>query len=382
MLSRRAGPVVSSLLVFLLSAPPVLAEKTSLTVHRDRHPPATIRALERLDVVYLAVNDLIGILNLPFGESTDYRKLEFRIESHRLKVTAGNPFLVITDINSNQSSVYQISVPAVYTDRLYYVPVLEFVRVVSIFRPDLLSFDEYENVLTITSAPSASPFDITGIDIETRLNGYLMTIRAARRLGDVEAWLKPDGWLFVTVANAKADTVALSRIKPYGAIRRILTFQSPTAVQLTFRVAPDVIKADLLNEPGTNNLMISLHTQSEAEKADLEKRRQAMIKENLERGRNRWKLDVIVLDAGHGGKDPGTIGVAGTKEKDVTLAVTLKLGALIERNLKDVKVVYTRKTDTFVELYRRTQIANEAGGKLFISIHCNSTERKPSNQNG
>jgi N-acetylmuramoyl-L-alanine amidase len=50
--------------------------------------------------------------------------------------------------------------------------------------------------------------------------------------------------------------------------------------------------------------------------------------------------------------------------------------------MKGVRVVYTRKTDTFVELYRRTQIANEAGGKLFISIHCNSTERKPSSANG
>ena len=58
------------------------------------------------------------------------------------------------------------------------------------------------------------------------------------------------------------------------------------------------------------------------------------------------------------------------------------MGKLIQDNLKDVKVVYTRKTDTFVELYRRTQIANEAGGKLFISIHCNSVERKPSPING
>lgn len=106
------------------------------------------------------------------------------------------------------------------------------------------------------------------------------------------------------------------------------------------------------------------------------------VSESLDRQRSRWKLDCIVLDAGHGGFDPGTIGVTRTKEKDVTLAVALKLGKMIERGLRDVRVVYTRKTDEFIELYKRGQIANAAGGKLFISIHCNAAARKPSAPNG
>lgn len=98
--------------------------------------------------------------------------------------------------------------------------------------------------------------------------------------------------------------------------------------------------------------------------------------------RTRWALDCIVLDAGHGGHDPGAIGVAGTREKDVTLGITTRLGALIDNGMPGVKVVYTRKDDRFIELYRRGQIANAAEGKLFISIHCNSTEQKPSTANG
>jgi N-acetylmuramoyl-L-alanine amidase len=66
----------------------------------------------------------------------------------------------------------------------------------------------------------------------------------------------------------------------------------------------------------------------------------------------------------------------------VTLGIGLKLGKLIEQQLPDVKVVYTRKTDRFIELYRRGQIANENGGKLFISIHANSLPMKPSPVNG
>jgi len=94
------------------------------------------------------------------------------------------------------------------------------------------------------------------------------------------------------------------------------------------------------------------------------------------------KLDVIVLDAGHGGKDPGAIGTKGYKEKQATLAIVEKLGALIEKEMPEVKVVYTRKSDKFIELYRRGEIANEHKGKLFISIHCNSTPEKPTKAGG
>jgi N-acetylmuramoyl-L-alanine amidase len=60
----------------------------------------------------------------------------------------------------------------------------------------------------------------------------------------------------------------------------------------------------------------------------------------------------VVLDAGHGGNDPGTLGTIGTREKDITLGVVLKLGKLIGEKLPDVKVVYTRKTDRFIEIGR------------------------------
>jgi N-acetylmuramoyl-L-alanine amidase len=84
-----------------------------------------------------------------------------------------------------------------------------------------------------------------------------------------------------------------------------------------------------------------------------------------------FTVKTIVIDAGHGGKDPGCHGTK-YKEKDIALAVALKLGKYIEDNMKDVKVVYTRKTDIFPSLQERAEIANRAKADLFISIHCNS----------
>lgn len=86
--------------------------------------------------------------------------------------------------------------------------------------------------------------------------------------------------------------------------------------------------------------------------------------------RDRWRLDKIVIDAGHGGKDPGAT-ANGLREKDLVLKVAKKLGGYIEENL-GIEVVYTRTTDRFIELEERGHIANEAGAKLFISLHINA----------
>jgi N-acetylmuramoyl-L-alanine amidase len=85
------------------------------------------------------------------------------------------------------------------------------------------------------------------------------------------------------------------------------------------------------------------------------------------------KISRIVIDAGHGGHDTGTIGPHGLMEKDLCLDVALRLGALIEQKLPGAEVIYTRKDDTFIPLEERTAIANEAKADLFISIHANSS---------
>ena len=84
-------------------------------------------------------------------------------------------------------------------------------------------------------------------------------------------------------------------------------------------------------------------------------------------------VKTVVIDAGHGGKDEGASGPGGKKEKHIALQVALQLGAYIEANCPDVKVIYTRKTDVFLELHERAAVANKAKADLFISIHLNSS---------
>lgn len=92
--------------------------------------------------------------------------------------------------------------------------------------------------------------------------------------------------------------------------------------------------------------------------------------------KDKLRFDKIVIDPGHGGVDPGSIGYKGVKEKDITLAVAKKLGAYINEHMPDLEVVYTREDDSYLGLAELGHFANIAEGDLYISIHCNSYKNK------
>lgn len=87
---------------------------------------------------------------------------------------------------------------------------------------------------------------------------------------------------------------------------------------------------------------------------------------------NRTRIRTVCLDAGHGGKDPGCIGATGIHESKIALRVILELGKKLEAEYPNLKVIYTRKKDVFIDLHERSAIANRNKADLFISVHCNS----------
>ena len=97
---------------------------------------------------------------------------------------------------------------------------------------------------------------------------------------------------------------------------------------------------------------------------------------NNQGNNQKWSINTIVLDAGHGGKDPGAIGYYNIHEKNIVLDITNELGKYIEKNHPNINVIYTRTDDTFLGLRDRTNIANESKGQIFISVHANASTAK------
>ncbi len=143
---------------------------------------------------------------------------------------------------------------------------------------------------------------------------------------------------------------------------------------LTVRCAPT--DSVVLRRDGQRDLLCVIQPKK-TEKAEKIEEPEDVIPRHHTGSRGKWSLDVIVIDAGHGGKDVGAEGVNGAFEKDVTLAIAKLVRARLAEIMPSTKVVMTRDNDVFIELFRRTQIANDAGGKLFLSIHCNSMPTKP-----
>ncbi len=224
-------------------------------------------------------------------------------------------------------------------------------------------------------------YTISKLTVEEKANGAIIRIFSTVANLKYE-FIAPDksGVAYLTFVNATGNPAALSQSFKDGFLKRSTALRLKSgALQLTFEFNTKkykLLSSDFSAEKGTNNFVMLVLREANVQEILQQDEKGRKINETLERDRDKWKLDVIALDAGHGGKDPGAIGATGKYEKHVALGIVLKLGKLIEKNMPDVKVVYTRKTDVFVELDERGKIANQAGAKLFVSVHCNANLNK------
>jgi len=231
MIHSRPGFFKTACVLFavLASSLPSSADELKVRFKTSPRDSVEISGLDTAGVTYVCLNDLAEALRLASSVNDTLRKLEIRVSTRRIKFTRNNPFLVVTDVPTNASSVYQLPNSTVQRGEKYYAPLLPFVSFFDRMWEGGVSIDSASLTVSLGSFDDAPEFDITGVSVERKSNGYLIIIHALKKFGEVEAWLKPDGWLFVTIANAKADTFALSRTRLFGAIRNLLTFQSPTS---------------------------------------------------------------------------------------------------------------------------------------------------------
>jgi N-acetylmuramoyl-L-alanine amidase len=358
---------------------PEWSHNQSLTIYTsDSTTPITIPITHLGRNVYINARQFAEALKYNTYFNEQRMKMVLYLPQNKVVVSANNPFIII----DNRTLQMPISCRVMQND--IYVPLQYWMPLITQFANVNWNYDPREQLLRIGNLH----FQIVSIDIDSRENGVVIRIPTAKKFnaGEMSVDMRNE-WLHVDLYGAKGDVNALSRTKAVGGVRQVKAYQFESLLSIAFKLRKLPLSREIYQDAVSNEVVVVLRykeqiaeqqSSQQADEARMDRTEQPgrdeenNVRQELEAERQKWMIDTIVIDPGHGGKDPGAIGVGGLKEKDIVLAVGLKLGELIKRRMPGVKVIFTRTDDTFVELRRRTQIANESRAKLFISIHANA----------
>ena len=330
-------------------------KETIRVIFKNEKRSTSLPTLKQNNVVYTSVESLANILNVRSFFNPQKKKIVLRIGSKAVKITAMNPFIMVDNI------AYQMPLPTIYANDKIYVPLALFLETVKDFLPANFSFQPKLKTLTIRR----SRYNITGVEVKEKINGSLIRFLTTKnfKISDIATSINR-GWLNVTLYGGTLDSARIASNQKMGIVKKIIPFQFKTSAQISFLLDRDVKDRKVYVNKG--EVLISLRTVGKIASG---------LTTSPEEERKRWLIDRIIIDPGHGGKDPGAIGKSGLKEKDVTLDIAKRLRKLLRKRLK-VDVLMTRDKDIFIGLKERTRFANTHGGKLFISIHANANRRR------
>lgn len=344
-----------------------------------------ISSVEIRGTEYVPAKELARVIGASYYFNSIRQKVEIKYNDFNLKFTANNQFVILTEKKRNQHQIFQLPISSKFQDGDVFIPIKYAAKYLALASGFETKYIEDDNTLIIDTKKlntnemvnwnksivdlASVKYDIFSAKIENKSNGTLLRLAAKKKIIEPRSSIS-NNTLYIFFTDVTIDKNELSNIKPQGFIRNVGVKHVNGNPQLEIKLREGYDKYEVFYDEDISEILISIHNKFlKNEKSALD-------------DIDKWKFDVIVLDAGHGGKDPGSIGLNGIKEKDINLAVTKELGKLISSKLKETKVVYTREDDRFIELYKRGKIANEHKGNLFISIHCNSTPKKPTNATG
>ena len=301
-------------------------------------------------VQYISGLDFAKTQNIRTIFYEDKEKLEFRFPESKVTISPHSSYIKVDD------KIFHMYLPVIYDGKDFFIPAEPFMNILNTTSLPNAAIDSAEEYV-VSTAPL---YNLNNVKVVNKVNGTIIKIQTEKQFSEnvISASITRGGWLNLTVAGGLIDSTNIVNSPIEYPVMRIRAIQTQESAQISFMLKAKVDDYEI--NTNLNEIIITLRVAT-AENAD-------RIKEM----RSKWLLDTIVIDAGHGGKDPGAVGKGGLLEKTITLDVAKKLGRMIEREM-GVNVIYTREEDVFIPLWKRTKIANDSGGKVFISIHVNSS---------
>jgi N-acetylmuramoyl-L-alanine amidase len=326
------------------------------------------------DVKFISLYDFSQSLFLGIYTNEERQKTVLYLVKDRITFTANNTFVIVND------DMIQITVECLWQNGMVWIPVESFADIINNYTDYTLTYFEQESRIDFEK----SDVNITKVELTPMENGILIHVFALQKFDQKAINLAVrNKWFHIDIYGAKIDTSTISSTLSSGIISQVQGFQLGESASLAFRLNSEIASWDPIFSDESNDFLVNLRlkTKETTEKSSPEPviSGKEQLKKELAEQKKKSYINTIVLDAGHGGKDPGAIGYKKIREKNIVLPVTLKLGELINRELPDVKVIYTRSTDTFIPVWERTKIANEENSKIFVSIHANWHHNKNTN---
>ena len=310
-------------------------------------------------VLYLRLSDLRNYLSA--RDRFDFKnKYELMVGNRNLKFTLGSTSVIV---DSEQDRSVNLPRPVTLHRGMLYAPASGIADVLTAFTGrecEYLPEREWLNY-------GGSGLNVLGIEfIDDPQAGTQVTILTTEPLS-YEHFTPGDGVINVTLEGARADVAALRRTQPQGLVRSVEVFELENEIlQISFHLSRRYRDRPTFYQISDGIVFVL---------------RQTAAGERLAPGATeatvvsaRKTIQTVIIDAGHGGRDPGSIGPGGLREKEVALDIALRLKERFEKDprTQDIRVVMTRDSDEFIPLGERTRIANEEQGDIFISIHANS----------
>lgn len=310
-----------------------------------------VSSVEENNVIYFSMSQLAEVLGERISwEITGFSAL-YSPEEHKAVFFINSPYINIDD------TVKNLIYPAKLIDGNLYLPAQTFVPMLDLIRPEQISWDKGGKVIRIYS----EWYNITDLAISAKANGLLIEIFMATPK-NYEIYVSEGNWLNITIPGGTINRRQILSRRTSKYLRDINAFQFEASAQISLRLKKKIGKYTNRFQSNPGRIQISILDTTTA----------VIVQHAIDRVGPDDRIDKIIIDAGHGGKDYGAIGFKKTREKKIVLDIAKRLAKLIRKE-KIFQVILTREKDVYVSLEERANIANSNNGDIYISIHANAS---------
>ncbi|MDD3732546.1 MAG: N-acetylmuramoyl-L-alanine amidase [candidate division Zixibacteria bacterium] len=340
-----------TLLLVLSAGAPSLADRIKISVSGGYEE---IQSFKKNNVVYYSLSELAEILG---------GQLDWELIGHRVRYTEDNfrfDFLIDAAYFKLDDSVFNLVYPVIYNKGQLFVPAETFTPFLDGVTVQKISWDSDARMLRV----EPEYFNVTDFAISSKANGILIEVFLTSAL-NYDIFVTEGNWINISIPGARINSPRILSRRDPRFMYKMNVHQIGNTGQISVRLKRNITKWNHMLVFNPPRIQMSIpDINFELDPADTSP---VIGPDN--------KIDVIVIDPGHGGKDYGAIGQQGTREKDIVLNIARELAKIIRKD-KQFKVIMTRDRDIYVSLEERAEIANKAGADLFISIHANASPKK------